>query len=198
MSYPYFADVQRAYDDLRAEGLIQPRATQDEVEQDKGLLCRRAAWYTHSGQNRAIGLLEKTSGNNSLGYSVDWNVDLLLAVGYDVATDQEAADGMREAVPVNGGPSEPSQDNRERWRPPTAELAQMPDEPTPEPEPEPPADTEAILQAIADSEARIVAHVTSETDRVMQRLADYRQEVIDFAEIAGKIIAAVWLARRQE
>jgi hypothetical protein len=191
MSYPHFDLVQQAHADLKAEGLIQPRTTQDEVEQDKGLLTRRAAWYVNQQRDPSHGLLEKTSGNNSLGYSVDWILRQSDGVGWDIATD----DGTN-ALPLNGDEHAADPAYIPRWRQPTAELAQMPDEST-EPEPAPPADTDTILRAIADSEARIVAHQTAETERVLTRLNELRQEVIDFAEIAGKVLVAIWAARHE-
>jgi hypothetical protein len=146
MSFPYFELVQRAYDDLRREGLIAPRTDQDAIEQDKGLLTRRAGYYIHSSKDVTIGLLEKTSGNNSLGYSVDWLVRSTDGEGWDVATD----DGT-QALPVNGSPHGPNPENIPRWRLPTAELAQMPDGGTTPPQPTPPPDYDARLQAIEDA-----------------------------------------------
>jgi hypothetical protein len=116
LPFPYFADVQRAYDELIAEGKIKRRSSQEEVEQDKGLMTRRAGYYVFTERDPKIGILEKTEGNNSLGYSVD----LLIATDgtyWDVATD---SNGM--AMPVDGGPlSDPAL--IPRWRRPTKELA---------------------------------------------------------------------------
>jgi len=191
MSFPYYSDVERAYADLKAEGKIAPRADAEQVEHDKGLLTQRAGWYVFQ-KNPTIGVLEKTTGNNYQGYSVDILIRLD-GIFWDVATDNGV-----EALPVNGGPSGPDPELIPRWRQPTAELAQVPDTPpTPEPEPEPGPDTDDILDAIAECEAAIKAHMTAETDRVMQRLADYRAEVIDFAELAGKVLAAIWAKRHQ-
>lgn len=194
MSYPYFDLVQKAHADLKAEGLIAPRSNQDAIEQDKGLLTRRAVWYVNQQRDATHGLLEKTSGNNSQGFSVDWALRSTDGEGWDVATD----DGT-QALPSNGGPYGPDPARIPSWRPPTAELAQMPDggtEPGPEPVP-PPADrTDEVLQAIADSEARVNAHTTAEADRVIQRLNELRQEVIDFGEAAGKVLLVRWLRNR--
>jgi hypothetical protein len=198
MSYPYFDLVQQAHADLKAEGLIKPRDNQDAIEQDKGLLTRRAAWYVHTERDGSHGLLAKPSGNNSLGYSVDWMLRNTDGEGWDVATD----DGT-QALPSNGGPYGPDPARIPDWRPPTAELAQMPDEGgvEPGPEPIPPAAdrTDEVLQAIAASEARITAHTTAEADRVIQRLNELRQEVIDFGEAAGKVLLLKrWLDRHPE
>ena len=116
MSYPYFDCVQRAHAELTAEGLIGPRTNQDAVEQDKGLLTRRAAYYANQ-RDASHGLLEKTSGNNSLGYSVDWILRVTDGVGWDVTTD----DGVN-ALPVNGDQHAPDPANIPRWRQPTAEI----------------------------------------------------------------------------
>lgn len=196
MSYPHYDLVQKAHADLKSEGLIGPRSSQDQVEQDKGLLTRRAAWYVNQQRDPTHGLLEKTEGNNSLGYSVDWILRKTDGVGWDIATD----DGVN-ALPLNGDAHAADPAYIPRWRPPTADLAQMPEGGSvPEPEPQPPAvdRTDEVLQAIADSEARIKAHATSETDRVIQKLNDLRQEVIEFGEQAGKVLIAIFLARRND
>lgn len=128
MSFPHYDLVQRAYDELIAEGKIQHRNNQEHVEQDKGLLTRRAMYYTNTERNPAIGLLEKTEGNNSLGYSVDLGLQLD-GTFWDVATD---SGGM--AQPVNGGPSGPDPELVPRWAKPTAELAQVDVDPGPPPD----------------------------------------------------------------
>ena len=111
MSYPHFDLVQKAYNDLKAEGKIRARSSQDEVEQDKGLVTRRAAYYVSTQRNAKHGLLEKTEGNNSMGYSVDWILNQSDGVGWDVVTD----DGTW-AVPVNGGPYPPDSSLIPRWQ----------------------------------------------------------------------------------
>jgi hypothetical protein len=78
----------------------------------------------------------------------------------------------------------------------------------PEPEPIPPSSTytlDDVMAALAQLDtaqqantAQILAHTTSETDRVIQRLNELRQEVIDFAEVAGKVLFAKWLVERRE
>ncbi len=70
MSYPYFELVIKAQNDLINEGLIMPRDDQRALEEDKGLLTRRAGYYSNQ-RDATIGLLAKTTGNNSLGFSVD-------------------------------------------------------------------------------------------------------------------------------
>jgi hypothetical protein len=55
---------------------------------------------------------------------------------------------------------------------------------------------ETILQAIADSEARINDHTTEQTERVLDRLNELRDEVIDFAEQAGRVLLAIALKHR--
>ena len=144
MSYPHYDLVQKAHADLKAEGLIKARSTQDEVEQDKGLITRRAAWYVFDQRDATHGLLEKTSGNNSLGYSVDWILRQSDGVGWDITTD----DGQN-ALPVNGDQHPPDPAYIPRWRQPTAELAQMPTTPTPPPDQG--SDTDARLKAIEDA-----------------------------------------------
>ena len=68
--------------------------------------------------------------------------------------------------------------------------------PEPGPEPLPPAGEEEILNAIADSAERVMDHTTAETERVLHRLNELRDEVIEFAEQAGKVILAIALRRR--
>jgi hypothetical protein len=117
MSYPYYDLVLRAHDELVTSGQIAKRTNQEAVEQDKGLLTRRAGYYSNQ-EDPSIGILKKTTGNNSLGYSVD----LLIRKNgtfWDVATDDG---GM--AMPVDGGPSGPDpQLAKDGWTQPTAELA---------------------------------------------------------------------------
>jgi hypothetical protein len=117
MSFPHYDLVERAHSELLAEGKITARTVQEDVEQDKGLLTRRAGYYVNSERDASIGLLEKTEGNNSLGYSVD----LLLRVNgtfWDVATDQAGL-----AQQLNGGPSGPDPTLAPRWRQPAATAA---------------------------------------------------------------------------
>jgi len=142
MSYPYYDLVLKANQELVDEDEITPLPPghQEEVEDQKGLLTRRAGYYSNL-RDANIGILEKTSGNNSMGYSVD----ILIhkdGTFYDVATD----DG-RQALPVNGGPgNDPGLISR--WRQPTKELAGLDGtDPIPEPEP-PPSDIDEKLDQI--------------------------------------------------
>lgn len=169
MSYPHYDCMERAYQELQAEGKIQTRATQDEVEQDKGLLTRRGAYYAHQ-RDPSHGLLEKTSGNNSLGYSVDWILRQTDGVGWDVTTDEwndETQTGM--ARPVNGDahPADPAY--IPRWRMPTAELAQLPTTPPPEPGPTPPSteDRLAALEAAVNALIGLTGQVHEMTYHMM-------------------------------
>jgi hypothetical protein len=123
MSFPYYDEVVRAHAELVAEGLIKPRTVPEDVEQDKGLLTRRAGYYVCTLHTPTIGLLEKTTGNNALGYSVDLLLRRTDGMFWDVATDATDDDGLHNAVPVNGGPSGPDPELIPRWRQPTAELA---------------------------------------------------------------------------
>lgn len=120
MGFPYYDLVVKAHGDLIHEGLIKQRTNQEEVEQDKGLLTRRAGYYVYSEKDETIGLLGKTEGNNSLGYSVDLLIQKSTGYFWDVATDNA---GM--ATPVNGGPSGPDPELAMKWAEPTAELAQV-------------------------------------------------------------------------
>jgi hypothetical protein len=120
MSFPYYDEVVRAHAELVDEGLIRHRDIPEEVEQDKGLLTRRAGYYVCALHDPTIGLLEKTTGNNSLGYSVDLLLRRLDGTFWDVATDSGG-----NAIPLNGGPSGPDPELIPRWRKPTAELAQV-------------------------------------------------------------------------
>lgn len=181
MGYPHYDLVQRAHSDLKAEGLIKARATQDEVEQDKGLLTRRAAWYVNQQRDPAHGLLAKTSGNNSQGYSVDWILSSRDGDGWDIATD----DGVN-ALPLNGDAHGPDPARIADWRSPTAELAQMPiggsgggETTPPEPTPTPPPDYSEILHAISASEAAIMAHDDANTQRVLDMIDSIKTQVED-------------------
>lgn len=119
MSFPYYEQVQRAYNELLAEGKIKelPPGHTEEVEAQKGLLTMRAGYYSNQIDS-SIGILEKTFGNNYKGYSVDI---LIRRNGdfWDVATDNG-----RIALPVNGGTNHDN-DLIPRWRQPTKELAEV-------------------------------------------------------------------------
>jgi hypothetical protein len=122
MGFQHFDLVERAAEELRREGKIQPRDHNEEVEQDKGRITRRAAYYAYQ-RDTNVGILEKTTGNNARGYSVD----IIIAKNgefWDIVTD----DG-REARPINAdAKSDPGLSNR--WRQPTRDLAELgPEEP---------------------------------------------------------------------
>ncbi len=144
MSYPHYDLVQRAYQELVDGGFIkelQP-GHQEEVEEQKGLLTRRAAYYSFL-KDAQYGILEKTTGNNSKGYSVDIIISVTGLI-YDVASDNG-----RIAFPINGGPSN-QPDLIPRWRQPTAELAGIGIEPPPDPDPNPlPPDDDDIKELLA-------------------------------------------------
>lgn len=211
MAYPYYELVQQALADLKAEGKVRPRTTQAEIEQDKGLTVQRAAYYVHTQRDPNHGVFQKSGGNvyvpppesgSTETFSVDWILRVYDGEGWDVVSDrwdgEEGQGGTGEAIVVEGGAHGPNPDNIPRWRMPTKALAQVAEgHPEPGPTPPPSTDrTDEVLQAIAASEARVTAHVTAETERVLQRLADYRQEVIEFAELAGKMLVVLGLFRR--
>jgi hypothetical protein len=190
MSFPYFDEVQRAHQELLAEGKIKTRATQEEVEQDKGLLTRRSGWYSYE-RDPSIGLMEKLEGNNSLGYSVDCVLSKVDGTSYDIATDSAGL-----AQPVNGGPSAPYPADIPRWREPTKELAQL-EESTPGPTPQPPDNSEIvsaivaeILNAIAASEAAIMAHDDANTQKILDMITSIKDQVEESLQKALVLILA--------
>jgi hypothetical protein len=195
MSYPHYDLVQKAHADLTAEGLIKARSTQDEVEQDKGLLTRRAAWYVHQQRDPTHGLLAKTSGNNSQGFSVDWILTNRDGDGWDIATD----DGVH-ALPLNGDAHGPDPARIPDWRPPTAELAQMPTDGGGGEIP--PPDTgeivgelvTEILNAIAASEAAIKAHDDANTQRILDTIDSIKTQV---EQSLQKALALILIKRRR-
>jgi len=144
MSYPHYDLVQQAYQELINEGFIKelPAGHQEEVEEQKGILTRRAAYYSFIRDSQ-YGILEKTEGNNSQGYSVDIIISTTGLI-YDVASDNGHI-----AIPINGGPvSKP--DLIPRWRQPTRELAGIGAEPPPDPDPNPvPPDDDDIKELLA-------------------------------------------------
>jgi hypothetical protein len=191
MSYPYYDEVQRAYNDLKLEGKIKPRATTEEVEHDKGLITQRAGYYSNL-RDATIGVLEKTTGNNYMGYSVD----ILIrtdGVFWDVVTDNGS-----EAVPVNGGPSGPDPELIPRWRKPTKELAQMPEDGNgnggngEEPPPVTDDALQQIIEAITLSEQRVQENVTAQGEETRELIRHYADQVDYWATI----IAAVWLKQQ--
>jgi hypothetical protein len=187
MGYPYPDDVNRAYNELVAEGKIGPRTDQAQVEADKGLCTQRAAYYS-SLRSPTYGVMLKPSGNNYLAadgqrYSVDW-IYRTDGTGWDVMTD---AGGL--AQPSNGGPT-PSPENLANWRAASLQNAQLSEAPpNPEPEPEPPADNSEVLAAIAASEARVIEAVAKDGQQTRDLIVHYADQVDQWATI----ILAAWL-----
>ena len=126
MGFPYYADVERSHNELLASGQIKRRDNQEATEHDKGLLTRRAGFYANQ-RDPTIGILEKTSGNNALGYSVDLLITTA-GIFWDVATDTSGL-----AMPVNGEQRGPDPELALKWRQPTAALAGLTDVPVPIP-----------------------------------------------------------------
>ena len=205
MGYQYYDQVQRAHTELVSEGKIRHRYNQEEVEQDKGLLTRRAAYYVNRENDPSHGILEKTYGNQSMGFSVD----IIVArdgTWWDIATD---SGGM--AIPANGGPSGPDPELASRWRMPTAELAQIEDS-----GPQPPGNggggggtdnaeinekLDTIIEQIAELAAQqnsdtasIIARDDFNTDRILDRLT----QIVEDAETSGKKLLVLWMAARGE
>jgi hypothetical protein len=201
VGYPYFDLVQRAHSELIAEGKIRRRTDPEQVEQDKGLLTRRAGYYSNVERDPTIGILEKTTGNNSAGYSVD----ILIAKDgrfWDIATD---ANGM--AMPVDGEERfDPAL--AARWAQPTKELAQIEEGmPGPGPGPDPPDpdnnDSQiiemldqviAMLERAQEVHARDTAAIIARDDLNTERILDRIEEVVDNAEASGKKALALYLA----
>jgi hypothetical protein len=195
MSYPHYDLVTRAHQELLAEGLIGPRTNQTDVENDKGLICRRAAYHVYTERDATHGLMEKTEGNNSQGYSVDWILRSSDGVGWDITTD----DGVN-ALPVNGDQHPPDPSYIPRWRQPTADLAQI-DETTPEP---PPVDQttlddvyaklEAMTTQQAEDTIALMAHDDANTQRILDTIDSIKTQVEESLQKALLVI----LARRRQ
>jgi len=189
MSFPYFDEVQRAHQELLAEGKIKTRSTQEEVEQDKGLLTRRSGWYSYE-RDPSIGLMEKLEGNNSLGYSVDVLLSKVDGVSYDIATDSAGL-----AQPVNGGPSAPYPADIPRWREPTKELAQIEDDPDPEPPPVDQTDIDdvyAYLEVLQTQQAEdtqlLLARDDANTQKILDTIDSIKTQVEESLQKALAII----------
>ena len=190
MSYPHFDLVEKAELELIAEGKIKHRDNQDEVEQDKGLITKRAAYYVYTERDASHGLMEKTDGNNAGGYSVDWILRVTNGEGWDVTTD---TDGMAGAV--NGDSHGPNPDYISRWRQPTRELAQLEEETTPPPEPENPQPIpEDLLNYLQEMEDRIIAASDAGDQRTLDRL----NSIVDQAEETLKEVLVAYLVLRPE
>lgn len=126
----YFNYVQKAAMELG--DLIAPLG--QELEDLKGLLTRRAAYYINLDDPN-IGLLAKTTGNNSKGFSVDIVMHKVTGEIRDTSTDVPVNGGLRRVVPVWGEKS-PRKDLLHDWRNPTRELAGL-EGTTPTPTPTP-------------------------------------------------------------
>lgn len=178
MSYPNFDLVQKAFEELKSEGIIKPVPATDQhaVEEQKGILTMRSGYYSNQRDSN-IGILEKTSGNNYKGFSVDI---LIQRNGdfWDIATDVETSPGMRMAAPVNGGPSH--DDNLiPRWRQPTKELAGIENGGNGEPPP-PDGDiddklnqiiaTQGLIIGILNQQQQILFEHTAKLDQILAKL----------------------------
>jgi hypothetical protein len=200
MGYPHFDLVQKSHSELIAEGKIRRRSDQELVEQDKGLLTRRAAYYSNIERDANIGLLEKTTGNNSMGFSVDILLDKDGSF-WDVATDQGGlampSDGEERFDPALAA----------RWAQPTAELAQIDSAPPvvgPGPGPDPTPDVDevvallndiiAMLERARETQARDTAAIIARDDVNTERIMDRIEEVVTNAEESGKKALALYLA----
>lgn len=189
MSYPYYDDVVRAHSELQAEGLIKTRTDQAQVEEDKGAVVRRAAFYAYQ-KDPTHGLLAKTSGNQSMGYSVDWILRSTDGEGWDVVTD----DGT-QALPLNGGPVGADPARIPDWRQPTAELAQIDDEFEPDPPPVEQNDLDdiyAALEALQTQQAQdtqlVMAHMDANTKQILDTIDSIKTQVEESLQKALAII----------
>jgi len=105
--------VLKAYDELFASGDI---IIGKNVDEQKAILTRRASYYINQF-NPNIGLLQKTSGNNIQGLSVDIILDKSNGNFWDIATD---INGL--AKPIEGQLKN-DKSLISRWIQPTLELA---------------------------------------------------------------------------
>lgn len=120
----HYDQVQRAYDELVADGSIKnvnPGPGQDQaISEQKAYMTRRAAYYLWLLDNN-YGLLEKLTGTNVGGLSIDITLKKS-GEFFDIATDVEVANGIRAVRPVNpGGSTDTSL--IPRWILPTKEMA---------------------------------------------------------------------------
>jgi hypothetical protein len=205
MGYPHFDLVQRAHSELTAEGKIRRRTEEAQVENDKGLVTRRAAYYANTERDPDHGILEKNYGNNSMGYSVDIIIDKS-GLFWDVVTD---SGGM--AQPVDGGERGPDAELAGRWAQPTQELAQIePSTPGPGPGPGPgtggSSDAEviakldeiiAMLNRQQETQARDTASIIARDDLNTQRIMDRLEQIVEDAEKTGKQVLALWMLQNR-
>lgn len=182
MAFPYYDAVQRAYAELQAEGFIRelPPGHQEEIEAQKGILTRRAGYYANL-QNANIGLLEKTSGNQSEGFSVDILLNRMTGQFYDIASDNG-----RIAIPIDGGPSAGT-DLIDRWRQPTRALAGIGDTPVPVPEPEPPPVPPDHSDEKLDAIFNLLVAVQSKVDLIEARQNTTDAGVIDLKRAVADV-----------
>lgn len=143
--------VEKAYNELRAEGIIKPCAP-EEVDKQKAIMTARAAYYINQVDSN-YGLLEKTSGNNVDGRSVDIIYVRGSWIEYDVATDVKYANdpSLRIASPVDSG-GIPRPENASRFLTPKREWCAFPVEnpiPNNPPEETPEVDLEHFASAVA-------------------------------------------------
>ena len=89
----------------------------------------------------------------------------------------------------------------ENWREPY-DPGFLTDDGGTDPQPIPPDDlnaaVEEIITAIHESEERINAHTTNETERVLDKLHELRGEVIEFANKLGRVIVINRLRSNEE
>jgi hypothetical protein len=183
VGYPYFDEVNRAHADLVNEGKIKRRATQEEVEQDKGLLTARAGYYVNSERDPSIGLLSKPSGNNfpanSEGekYSVDWHVRNSDGEGWDVATDNDMM-----AVPSDGGPYGADPARIPDWRMPTAELAQIEEDTDTDTDTDEDVEIDEKLDYIIDLLSTVEVNIIENSNENTQKIIDKLDHIVNQAE----------------
>jgi len=184
---PHFDQVERAHAELKAEGKIARRADERQVEEDKGLVTRRAAYYLHQ-IDPSFGILEKTYGNNARGYSVDI---IIHRDGrfWDVVTDRDY-----EVVPVNGG-AKVDTELLPRWRVPTRELADLSASSGGHSEPDGTNngsnDTVVALLGEFQQETNERLDRIEQTMATKQQVADHDQKVDDFREEARGWVRAL-------
>lgn len=193
MAYPHFDLVQRAHSELLAEGLIGPRTNQTDVENDKGLICRRAAYHVYTERDATHGLMEKTEGNNSMGYSVDWILRQTDGVGWDITSD----DGVN-AFPVNGSEHPPDPSYIPRWRQPTAELAQLSPAPVDPDPPETDDELFEILEMMQMQQAADTSAILARDDYNTQRILDTMDSIKTQVEESLQKALVIYLRRRNE
>lgn len=202
-----FADTLALYE--------SPYCPGDQGDAGKGQVLVRAGYTIHTTLDGNVGYISKNPGQTQFfGVAVDALTDRVDGSGADFLTDEPQADGRRlikvaftpYAVPPPGSPPPTN------WVQPTASFLDYPGPlvlrsttpPTPTPPPSAVTldDVMALLHQMQAEQngytVQILAHTTSETDRVIQRLNELRQEVIDFAEGAGKVLLLRYLRERPE